>query len=163
MQFVFRFARLIINKKFKKMKKLIILTILLIGNYFGFAQKPAVVITDKDGWHKIGETVVDFKTDKDEIIVIGADRFAYVKIKVTDAPINLVSFDIYFEDGTHQTVAIGEQINSPGATREIQIDGGERSIKKVSFVYNTVSTAKIKKARVELWGLKTNPDKKTPK
>ena len=31
------------------------------------AQKPAVVVSDKTGWHKIGETTVDFKKEKDEV------------------------------------------------------------------------------------------------
>jgi hypothetical protein len=35
------------------------------------AQKVEVVTNDKPGWHKIGETHVDFKTDKDVVKVIG--------------------------------------------------------------------------------------------
>ncbi|MBI2270404.1 MAG: hypothetical protein HYU69_08620 [Bacteroidetes bacterium] len=144
------------------MKKLILLSLLIVGSYSGiYSQKPAIVTSDKSGWHKIGETTVNFKTETDEIAVMGADRFAFIKIKVNDASIHLTSFDIHFETGDKQSVIIGQEIKAPGETRVVQLTGGERSIKKVSFIYKTVANAKDKKARVELWGLKTNPDKKT--
>lgn len=145
----------------KTIKKIALLALLVTATCTGiFAQQPGVVISDKEGWHKIGETTVDFKTETDEIAVIGADRFSFIKIKVDKAPINLVSFDIYFESGDKQSVTIGKEIKNPGETRVVQITGGERSLKKVSFVYKTIPNNKDKKARVELWGMKTNPDKK---
>ncbi|MBI2269869.1 MAG: DUF2541 family protein [Bacteroidetes bacterium] len=144
------------------MKKIILLALLVTGSYTGMlAQKPAVIVSDKAGWHKIGETTVDYTTETDEIIVIGADRFSSIKLKVTDAPINLMSFDIYFESGDKQSVTIGNEIKDNEETRVIQLDGGERSIKKVVFLYKTVPNTMDKKAHVELWGMKTNPDKKT--
>jgi hypothetical protein len=145
------------------MKKTIFIALLIIYYINAFAQQPAVVISDKEGWHKIGETTADFKTETDEIAVMGADRFAFVKIKVDDAPINLVSFEIYFESGDNQVVPIGKQIKNPGETRVVQLNGGERSIKKIVFTYKTVPNNADKKAHVELWGLKTNSDKKTYK
>lgn len=124
------------------------------------AQVPDVVLSDKTGWHKIGETTVDFTTETDKISVLVADRFQSVKIKVTKAPINLVSFVIYFESGDNQNVKIGKDIKSPGETKVVALNGGERSIKKVTFIYKTIPNSKDKKAHVELWGLKTNLDKK---
>ena len=142
------------------MKKLILFSLLVAGSYGTmFSQKPGVVISDKDGWHKIGETTVDFKTEKDEIAVIGADKFNSVKIKVEKETINLESFDIYFEDGSHQSVNIAKEIKAPGETREVKIDGGERALKKIAFVYKTLPNSKDKKAHLELWGHKSNADK----
>lgn len=147
-------------KKSNPMKKLAVLAMLVIANCTGMFAQTDVVISDKDGWHKLGETTVDFKTDKDEISVIGADRFGYIKFKVEDATIHLVAFDIYFESGDKQSVKIGKEIKHPGNSRSVEIVGGERRIKKVTFVYKTVPNNKDKKAHVELWGMKTNPDKK---
>lgn len=142
------------------MKKIVLIILLAITNCAGiFAQQPAVVLSDKEGWHKIGETTVDFKTETDEIMVIGADRFQFIKIKVNDAPIKLTSFDIYFEAGDKQSVTIGEEIKVPGETRTVKLNGGERSIKKITFMYKSINSQN-KKAHVELWGLKTNADKK---
>jgi len=146
------------------MKKLIILTFLLTGSCtLVFAQKPGVVISDKEGWHKIGETIVNFKTDTDAVLVMGADRFAFVKIKITDAPVHLMSFEIQFENGEKQAVTIGKEIKAPGETHVVQLNGGERRIKKVTFAYKTAANTRDKKAHVELWGMKTNTDKKTTK
>jgi len=126
------------------------------------AQKPAVVLNDKSGWHKIGETRVDFTHESDEIMVIGANKFGSVKIKVTDAPVNLKSFDIYFDKGDVQNVSIGESIKAPGESRVVQLEGNsERVIKKMVLRYNTANSNAGKKAHVEIWGLKTNPDKKS--
>jgi hypothetical protein len=159
------FRRIAANKnhiKKRDMKKLTLLILVAMISCMGaFAQKPGVVISDKDGWHKIGETIVDFKTEKDEIVVMGADKFAFLKFKVTEMPIHLVSFEIFFENGDNQTVTIGSDIKVTGETRTVKIEGGERDIKKVSFIYKTVANVKDKKARVELWGMKTNPDKKS--
>lgn len=78
-------------------------------------------------------------------------------------PINLVSFNIYFESGDKQNVAIGKVIKNPGETRIVNLNGGERSIKKIDFTYKTVANSNDKKAHVELLGLKTNTDEKNAK
>lgn len=141
------------------MRKMILLALLVAGQSIAFAQKPGVVLSDKTGWHKIGETSVDFKSDSDAIAVLVADRFEFVRIVVEDAPIHLVSFRVHFESGDSQDVAIGKELKAPGETRVVKLNGGERSIKRVAFVYHTVPNYADKKARVQLWGMKTNPDK----
>ena len=124
------------------------------------AQQPKVVVNDKTGWHKIGETTVDFKKETDEIIVMGADRFASIKFKVTEAPIDLVSIMVYYESGDAQSVSTLMQINAPGESKTINLNGRERSLKKIVFVYKTLPNRKDVKAHVEIWGLKTNTDRK---
>lgn len=142
--------------------KLILLVLLLVTEYNKVAaQVPAVVLSDKSGWHKIGETTVNFKSETDNIAVIGANRFSAIKIKVTGALVNLKALDIYFDKGDMQSVAIGKNIKAPGETRVVELDGkGERIIRKVLFRYNTVENNSEHRAHMELWGLKTNPDKK---
>jgi hypothetical protein len=146
------------------MKKALSLTLLILATAYMTvkAQQPGVVMSDKTGWHKIGETTADFKTESDEIMVIGADKFSSVKMIVTDASIDLVSFDIYLESGEKQNVKIGKVIKSPGETRVVNLNG-EKSIKKVVFIYKTVPNNADRKAHVELWGMKTNMDKKNKK
>ncbi len=144
------------------MKKLVtIILITMLGNFgTAFAQKkPAIMLNDKTGWHKIGKTTVDFKKEKEEILIIGADRFAKIKFKVAQAPINLISLTLYFESGDKQDVAVNSIIKLSGESKVIDIEGGERSIKKIVFVYKTLPNQKDKKATVEVWGLKTNTDK----
>jgi hypothetical protein len=125
------------------------------------AQKPAVVASDKSGWHKIGETTVDFNKDHDEIIVMMADKFSALKFKVTDAPVEITDIDVAFEEGDAQNIKVGFAYKPAGAeSRVIDLKGGsERNLKKVTYRYKTMANAKDKKAHMELWGLKTNADK----
>lgn len=143
------------------MKKLTMIILLAIGASYGNANaQTGVMISDKTGWHTIGETTVDFKRDSDEVNVVLADRFAALKFKVEDAPINLMAMTVYYESGDHQHVDINSEIKVAGESRVIDLNGGERSIKKIVFVYKTLPNRKDEKAHVEIWGLKTNTDKK---
>ncbi len=144
------------------MKKLVTLILISILGNFGsaYAQKPAVILSDKSGWHKIGKVTVDFTKEKDEISVLVADRFAKIKFKVEDAPINLISLEIYFESGDQQNVVVNSKIKASGESELIDLYGGERNLKKIVFVYKTLPNRKDKKAKVEVWGLKTNTNKK---
>lgn len=146
-----------------KMMKTMIMMLLAIAGSIGIAsaQTPAVMVSDAAGWHKIAERTVDFKTEKDEIAVMGSDKFSTLKFKVTEAAINLVSLEIIYESGDKQDVKINQEVKAAGESRLIDLKGGaERSIKKIIFVYKTVPNSKAEKAKVEIWGLKINADKK---
>jgi hypothetical protein len=126
------------------------------------AQKPAIVVSDKDGWHKITEVVANFEKDIDEVDVMLADKFAKLRFKVTDAAIELIDLDVMYEDETSQNITISYKIKKAGDTSPvIDIKGGEeKKIDHIVFRYRTVDNQKNKKAHVEIWGKKTNPDKK---
>ena len=144
------------------MKKAIVLIFLAVAGCYGSvsAQNPAVVLNDKTGWHKIAETTVDFAKDHDEVAVMVADKFSTLKFKVTEASIQLMDIEVFYESGDNQKVAIGYEIKSMGESKTINLNGGERSIKKIAFTYKTVPNTKDKKAHMEIWGMKTNADKK---
>lgn len=136
--------------------------LLLVASYSSLSAQtpqPKVVISDKDGWHKIGESKVDFKSDSDKILILVANRFSALKIKVTEAPINLQSFVIYFDNNETKNVAIGQEFKEPGETKKVDL-GGEKNVKKIEFTYKTLGNQQDKKAHIELWGFKTNPSKK---
>ena len=121
-----------------------------------------IVLSDKAGWHKIGEKTVDLAMEKGEMMVIGSNRFAELVFKVKDEPIEISSIDIYFTDGGTQHVNVGEKIKAPGQSKEVKLTDAERSIKKIDFMYKTESNTKNKKASLEIWGLKTNWEKNKP-
>jgi hypothetical protein len=118
---------------------------------------PAVMLSDKSGWHKIGERNVDFVKDRDEILVLVADRFAALKFKVTEASINLLDLEVYYESGDKQDIHLNNPVMSGTESRVVDLNGGERSLKKIVFVYKTLPNQSKEKAHVEVWGLKTNP------
>jgi hypothetical protein len=118
--------------------------------------KPAVVLSDKEGWHKIGETTVNLKEERDEVGVIGADKFAKLKFKIDDASVDLNDMDIYYHDGTKQNVALSTPLRDGKESRIIDIPGGEKAIKRIAFRYKTLPNQGKDKAHVEIWGLKSN-------
>lgn len=117
------------------------------------AQQP-VVVTDKDaGWQKIGDAKVDFKTDKDKFIIVGADRFKSVKIKAFDAPVRIDEMEIKYEGGAKESVTVGADLNPGDESKVIALKNNSAELKNVVFVYKTTSNA-AEKARIELWGMK---------
>ena len=118
------------------------------------AQKVEVVTNNKPGWHKIGETTVDFKVDRDVVKVWGADRFKALQIKATDAPVHIEDMQIVYENGEPEDIAIRYDFKKGTVSRAIDLKGYERKIKEISFVYRTVPNWKGEKAHVEIYGLK---------
>ena len=145
------------------MKKVLSIVLLAIAGLYGTAsaQQTTVVSADTSGWYKIGQANVDFKRDRDEIVVLGADRFKSIKLKVINEPIDLKDLEIYYESGNKQNVKINASLKAAGESEVIDLEGGEqRSIKKIVFVYKTVANSMDVKAYIEVWGLKTNANKK---
>ena len=124
------------------------------------AQQPSIIVSDESGWHIIGETIVDFQRERDEILVLGADRFASIKFKALDAPIKLQAVEVYFEGGDTQKITTNRTLRLNRQSRVINLKGGERNLKKIAIVYKTLPNRKDFKARVQVWGLKTNLGKK---
>jgi hypothetical protein len=142
------------------MKKITMFLLLAIAIAYGSAHAQSVVVSDKTGWHKIGSRTIDFKNDKDEITVMGADKFSSIKFKVNDAPVNLQNVEVYYETGDKQEIAVNSPIGPTMESKAFNLNGGERSLKKISFDYNTLPNMKDEKAEIEVWGLKTNQDEK---
>lgn len=141
-----------------KMKKVLIVVLFIIAGIYGIvrAQQTRVVANNNSGWIKIGETTVSFQDERNEILVKESDRFTSVKLKVLEAPLELTKLEVYFESGDKQDIKVNTQINAPGESGEIEINGGGRNLRKVAVVYKGLSNRKDTKTQVELWGLKTN-------
>lgn len=136
------------------MKKVILLflSLMIVQVSTLMAQKPGVVVSKKEGWHKIGETTASFKMENESIVVMGADKFKSIRLKVTDAPLNIVMLQVYYEGGDVEDIPVKSELKAGSETRVISIK--EKPIKKVSFTYKTEANSKHEKAHVELWGMK---------
>ena len=133
--------------------------LMLLGTFVGvntYAQKPAVVISNEPGWHKIGEITADFNMDSESISVHGADEFTAIKLKVTDASLNIERLQVFYESGDMEEINLRSQINENAESSVINLKHPDRDIQKVTFTYKTVPNATEDKAEVELYGLKTN-------
>ena len=143
--------------KLKKqiMKKTILMLFVLVAVQVGVvkAQKPGVVVSTKPGWHKIGETTASFSMENESILVIGADKFKSIKLKVTDANLNIISLEVYYESGETEKIPVKSEMKAGSETRVIDLKG-DHELKKVVFTYKTMPNTKEDKAHVELYGLK---------
>ena len=118
------------------------------------AQKPEVITKKKAGWHKIGDASVDFKSDKDKFILIGADKFKSLQLKVLDAPVHIEEMQVEFKGDIKENIEIKSEYKTGEKSRVIDLKNKNLKIKNVSFVYHTVPGSTDKKAEIELWGLK---------
>jgi hypothetical protein len=118
-----------------------------------FSQDPAVVTSDKPGWHKIGEVKADFKTESESIIVLGKDEFKSIKLKVTDAPIDINKVTVYYESGETQEIPISGMLAAGNETKVYDLKY-PKDLKKVAFSYRSEPNYRGEKAHVELYGLK---------
>jgi hypothetical protein len=138
------------------MKKYIIITIIAL--FAGYntvqAQVPAVMLDNKPGWHKIGETTVNYKKEKDQVLVLGYDRFSAIKFKVEDAPVDISLVEVHYKSGDKQSINLGSSLKANEESKEIKLNGGKRKVKKIVFVYKTQPNNDDKRAHLAIWGLK---------
>jgi hypothetical protein len=119
-----------------------------------FAQEPGIMLSDKPGWHKIGEVKADFKMENESISVMGADKFKSILLKVTDAPINIEGIQVFYESGEMQEFDVKNELKAGAETKKLDLKDGAQEIKKVTFTYKTMPNQQDEKAHVELYGLK---------
>lgn len=136
----------------KKLLFVIMVTVFSAGVLH--AQQPVVTTGKEAGWHKIGDAKVDFKTDKDRFIILGADRFKSVKVKAFDAPVKIEEMQIFYEGGGKESVPVAAELNPGEESKVIALKNNSAELKKVQFIYKTTSNAGAEKARIELWGMK---------
>jgi hypothetical protein len=136
-------------------KSIVVLVVVLQALVFNqvFAQKPEVAISNKAGWHKIGEVTASFKEENQSISVMGKDKFKSLKLKVTDAPIDIEKATVFYESGETQDLSLNNALQMGQETKTFDLKNTD-GIKKVSFTYKTQPNGKHDKAHVELYGLK---------
>jgi len=122
---------------------------------------PKLEVNDKTGWHKVAETMVSFDKERDEVAILGADRYAKLKFKVTGAGIIINDMTISYEDGTKQDVPVAATFSAGQESRVIDIPGAEKDIARIAFVYHTIPNQGKDRAHLEIWGYKSNADKST--
>lgn len=122
------------------------------------AQKPAVVANNEAGWKHIGQVTASFKTTSESIVVLGADEFQAIKLKVSEAPIHIERVQVFYESGQMEELDVKAELSEGAETRVINLSNPKRDISKVAFTYRTLPNATGEKADVELYGLKNGTE-----
>ena len=140
------------------MKNLLITLIILTA--CACSKKTTLVVSDREGWQKIEESIVNFEKETEEINLVGSNNFAKLKLVVFDAPIDLQDMHVYYENGKQQDVSLHTPMKEDEQSRVIDVYGKESPITKVVFTYKTLPNKEKEKGMVQLWGYKSNADEK---
>ncbi|MBK8206863.1 MAG: hypothetical protein IPK87_08690 [Planctomycetes bacterium] len=106
----------------------------------------------KDGLHFLGERKVDYGADKDTIDVGATEgRFVAIVIGVTDGDLEMWNVVIEFANGEKESPDTRLNFDEKERSRQIDLPGNKRVIKKVTFMYKSKITREGK-AHVKLWG-----------
>ena len=89
-------------------------------------------------WVKLGRVTATHATDHDTIRVEGRnDDFRKLKFKVSDSPLNLHRIIVTYDNGGAERLDVRQNIPKGGETRDIDLQGGKRSIRAIEFWYDT--------------------------
>lgn len=142
----------------KKSYLILLLFVIIFCNALK-AQQPVAIFSSKPGWYKIANKTVDFKADKDQITILGADKFKAIQLKVTDARIRFEDFDVVYDlpgisEEFKEDISVRKDFKPGEKTRIVYLKYPCLKINKVVFMYNTVANWKYEKAHIEIYGLK---------
>jgi hypothetical protein len=106
-------------------------------------------------WRLLGQVTANFKADHDVVVVRGPyDNFRRIKLKVTDAPVNINRLVVTYDNGAPDQLDIRERIPKGGESRDIDLRGaGKRSLRKIELWYDTAGRLQGR-ADVTLFGMK---------
>lgn len=121
---------------------------LLIGSSFVSAD---MTIGD---WKKLGTKKVSFKLDRD-VLHVGAREGGYTKLKVlvTGGNVNMHKMVVEYANGTKDNINLKHNFSRGSDTRVIDLQGGKRFIKDITFWYDTKNRSR-KKAKIHVFGKK---------
>ncbi|MFD2600714.1 hypothetical protein [Flavobacterium suzhouense] len=89
-------------------------------------------------WRVLGTTHARHTADHDAIVVQGPyDNFRKIKFTVRDAPLNIRKMIVTFDGGGVQNIEVRYEIPKNGESREIDLRGGTKSIRRIDFWYDT--------------------------
>jgi len=93
---------------------------------------------EQGSWVRLGKVTASHTADHDKIKVEGRnDDFRKLKFRVTDSPLNMHKIIVTYDNGGSERLDVRENIARGGETREIDLQGGQRSIRSIEFWYDT--------------------------
>lgn len=104
------------------------------------------------GWELLGRTSVGFLRDRDAIQVGRDDGdFSKIQLRVRNNAVHFDDLKVVYGNGQVDDIPIRSEIRAGGETRVIDLEGGERFIRRVELVYRSRPNFRGQ-AVVELWG-----------
>lgn len=106
-----------------------------------------------DDWVMLGERTVTDRADHDTITVTAArGSFTALRFSVHERAVDFQKVVVSFANGGDQNIELRNSIPAGGTTRVIDIDGGNRVIRKIDFWYDAKTLGRGGKAIVRAHG-----------
>ena len=136
---------------------LLLLTILALGFTAGCGGRGARPINTQDGdadrVELLGSRKVDFKADHDVIMVtLKEGTFHALRVEVEGSELEMWDIDVFFSNGGHEDFNTRVNFGQGSWSRRLDLRGGARGIKKVTFKYKS-KKPRTGKATVKLYGI----------
>ena len=134
---------------------LLLIAVLMISASTGCGGKKAVNRVDGDDnqVELLGTRKVNFKGDFDTInVTLFEGTFHALRIDVDGSAMEMWDVDVFFSNGGHQDISTRLNFDEGSWSRRIDLTGGARGIKKVTFKYKS-KKLRDGRATVKLYGI----------
>ncbi|WOT05656.1 DUF2541 family protein [Shewanella youngdeokensis] len=103
-------------------------------------------------WEMLGTRTVKRNLDKDVMQVsIAEGGFRQIKITVKRSPVNIKRIIVQYANGSLDELKVRSVIAAGGETRLLDLRGGKRAIRNITFFYETIEKGRGKSI-VTAWG-----------
>lgn len=116
------------------------------------ADRPAVAPRRFEGWDHLGSRSVSFRAERDVISAAGEGRFRKVMLVVDDADLELFNVRIVFANGDAYSPETRLYFREESRTREIDLPGEARAIRRIEFAYKSVRGGGDGRAEIHVYG-----------
>lgn len=108
---------------------------------------------DDDRVELLGTRKVNFGADHDTILVTLLEgTFRAIRLEVDGSAMEMWDIDVFFSNGGHQDINTRLNFGEGSWSRRIDLTGGARGIKKVTFKYKS-KKLRSGRATVKLYGI----------
>lgn len=129
------------------MKKSVFAAVFCLFTIVLSAQAPAAP-ERRGGWFALGDTYAVHNTDHD-MIQIKEPKANYGRLKVTvrDLPLTITKMKVVYDSGEDETIDAPMVIPKNGESTIVEIQTGDRNIKRIDFWYDS---ADFKRGKAEV-------------
>lgn len=134
------------------MKKYLSLLFVISLAFAALSFTPAGAPAANGGWEKLGSKKVNYSLDHDVIHVGKREgNFKKLKITVTGGSLNMHKMVVEYGNGDKDEIELRHNFGKGSTSRLIDLKGGERYIKDITFWYDTDNHSN-KKAIINVFG-----------
>ena len=108
-----------------------------------------VVVVKPNNWTLLGSKTVNWRLDKD-VMRVGLDEGTFSKLRVTvsGGTVDIRKMVVTYGNGSKETIRLKHRFRRGDSSRIIDLQGNQRVIKHITFVYDRKNMARRAKVTV---------------